>query len=1690
MWKSRLSYVGLLVVFALALQGWLSFTAQTADAQIVVGAKPAPPPPLGDSTTTGEEPTEFTDRVKLPQDRTAKRKIEEAIRLINEDPPIWGDAVALLQTVLDVQKDLFMKDEKGRWVSVRAEANRIIGALPRHGLQFYEQKFGIDARRLLDKGKAAGDPHIYAEVALRYMHTDAGAEAAGLLGTYHLDHGSYTVAALCYERLLQREGVADKIDLLTLYKAALAFRRAPDKQNLEFERVWSEFAKRFAKDSKSMPMPYRRWEPAQLRELLVGKTPPRDPYATPVFGGDPSRSGVAEGGAPFLKHRWKHDTVASSQSKGVMEKPFNSPTSKARAILSGSHPIAVGDKIIFRASDGIYARNIRTGEIEWSDVRSPWSLEKVLANASKIDNSGNLGAWVQQYIQSSAALLYDNSLLGTLSSDNLRVYAIEDLPVPPTYQFLQNMMFGGMRGIKFQPEFAETFQNNRLVAYNVQGGKLAWKIPPDLKDRDQNNEDPFEDHFFLGAPLPLGDKLYVLAEVRTDIRLLCLHPYTEQMQNEKGELKDFERVKLAWSQALCSVDRPITQDPLRRTQAVHLAYGEGILVCPTNSGAVLAVDLLNRSMIWAHSYGEPIDTAFDPMRRRGYPQPTITATWANSAPVVRDGKVVFTAPDGKHIHCLNLRDGSPLWKEDKSAEDLYLAGVFDGQVLLVGKETCRALNLKDGKQAWSVATAQPSGRGVASKNNVYYLPARTGEVLAINLETREIARSKSPEGEVPGNLIFHDGDVLSQTMTAVLAYPQLDVMERQIAEKLKNNPNDPDGLTKLGEYLLFQGKLTEAADNLRKAMQNDPPEHLNRLARRNLHEALTGLLERNFNQHQDSLEELKGLLLIPDPPNETDEAKAKRLEEQRDRDARFLRLVAKGREEQAFSGQPEKLPDAFDAYLKFAALGSTELIAIPEEAGTRVLPELWAQGRISAMIRRAGKDKPEIKKALEDALQVQWRKAEKEDSLDALRSFVTLFGPLSEQGQKAKLLLAEKLIDAKQNVEAETTLWALYDQDKSGESVFAARALDLLARLHTRMGELENAIYYYQLLAQKYPKLVVRDGKTGENLFQELAMDKRYLVFLGGASYGWMNAQDMKVTTAAGNFQQQQVHWLEPEGEAPPSLRRYRIGMSFNTNPTQARLEDRSTGDVQRFSMKGLRPNYNYGDPRQRIQLTYKLIGRIMVFQWGHWVYGYDPLQRKELWSYNLLGLLNPQPNGQIGNYMSAHLQMQNGVMEVWYSDGVRERIGTLGVADATCVCFLVKDEGLVAVDPSTGQKRWVKADVPIGTEVFGDGQYIYLVPAKGEGTRAKALRALDGAEVPVQDFSGPYQNSRVKTVGRNLLLREIDPQGGVILRLYDPQTGKDAWNKSFGANALLLNSDEPELAGVIDAAGKLTVIRIDTGREVLKGEVDAADLQAAGRLPEAHLLADSSNYYVFFNQPVNANPRMAGGRVLQPNYVLIRNLTVNGNAYAFDRSTGKQLWKADIPLNSLLVDQFDDMPILLFASLQTVWLQNPAGRTQAVDVILALDKREADKEPIYKHEQQNRGQFFGLKVDPRGGTIELISYQMKWIFSVNGDRAAMKPANPKPGDPNVLPPDRPIIRPPIRIQPDLPIQPPERLELEKMRRLIEKEQERAIQLEMLKKIEEIKRDQEGLDRQKFEELRKIREAIEKRKDLDRLLPR
>jgi hypothetical protein len=107
-----------------------------------------------------------------------------------------------------------------------------------------------------------------------------------------------------------------------------------------------------------------------------------------------------------------------------------------------------------------------------------------------------------------------------------------------------------------------------------------------------------------------------------------------------------------------------------------------------------------------------------------------------------------------------------------------VAGVFGGKVLVVGKQSCRALALTDGKTLWTVETGLPSGQGV-TVGNVYYLPLKSAlpekqpAVYALDLDKGTVRlHISAPRGEVPGNLVASGDQVLSQTVTAVTAYPR------------------------------------------------------------------------------------------------------------------------------------------------------------------------------------------------------------------------------------------------------------------------------------------------------------------------------------------------------------------------------------------------------------------------------------------------------------------------------------------------------------------------------------------------------------------------------------------------------------------------------------------------------------------------------------------------------------------------------------------------------------------------------------------------------------------------------------------------------------------------------------------------------------------------------------------------------
>ncbi|MBY0521794.1 MAG: PQQ-binding-like beta-propeller repeat protein [Gemmataceae bacterium] len=1519
--------------------------------------------------------TGYSNAIRFPKDSKAQGAIRSATDLLQDKN--WGKAVEVLDFLLGRGEDGFVqitRDVPGGqpitvWVSIRAEANRLIGTMPKEGLDIYQTLYGGEAGKQLNDATASGDMAGLAAVAQRYLHTKAGARATELLGTRCLEREEPLMATLFFERLLARKHVGEPSTQLLL-KAALAYYRAGDK--VGGDEVWKLLKDR-AKQDGGISVNGKLVSVELVRADLDKIKVPEVQYASdwPQFRGSVGRTVQGIGGPPFLEPTWElgttlpvtttagnHPQLAQEWVKSFIAVGTQLADERGLAVMPAFFPIAVGNKLVYRTYDGIYVADLKKeGKLEWYNQTDGGSLT-LLSDGQK---KSQLDTWATTYKQSGPkSVIYENSVLGTLSTDNTRIFAVDDLILTPHPTYMRQ--FGG------QPNFGhlnEMVNRNVLKCYNLESGKLMWELGGRLDASD------LKDSFFLGAPLCMGGKIYLLNEKDNGLRLVCLEP--------KDSNENPIPPTIVWTQTLATTTDKIQFDFNRRIHAANIAYGDGILVCPTNAGAVLGVDLLSHSLVWAHTYREGSEEGTGKNPAGAMPAPglkriddgrysplnSLNNDWKVSAPAIHEGKVVFTAPDGAAVHCLNLRDGRIVWRHNRSQDDLFFAGIYHGKAVIVSKNTVRALNLLDGKEVWRVDnTGMPSGQGVAS-DNIYYLPIKAAndskepEVLSIDIEKGVVvahtkSRKRDGKMEVPGNLIFHDGQVLSQGLERINSYPQLKVKLAKIDALIAKNPNDPIGLTERGELRLDKGELQGAIDDLHQALHHigatPPPEHqvLIPKARLKLYESLTQLLQESFNQGERYLDEYKDL------------CKHDNAEEQVKRQSNYLVLVAKGREKQG------KLLDAFQAYMDFTALtGDRQLVSVLDQVNTKSRPDVWARGRIAAMMAVAT---PEQRRPLEEKITEQWQTIKDTNDIDALRRFVSLFGNAFKVGKQAKLRLAERLMVQNQEDglrDAQLLLLTLRDQ-RGSEPELGAQAVDALARLHLQKGALDHAIHYYKELGRSdLAKVIVRDGKSGGDIWGELATDKRFLPYLDGVRHSWTGK--FKASDSAGQNQPQQKFTLEPSGDLLPFFLRHRFVLETQTQ--QLAIVDQSTGE-ERFRTGGLGIGAQYiaNNAHQPLKVSYQVQGSVAIVNLGPMVFGFDPIDKKKLWEFNLLAGQNV-PVQQI-------MRDRDGQLMIVYQDGFTQRIGQTGPVEASYVCLQTRN-GLVALDPAKGSVLWTKSGVSPRTHLFGDEEHIYLVDMNNDGSASSgawAVRASDGVMVKVPDFTEAYQKKQ-RVLGRTILVKDEAAQGEVVLRLYDAHTGKDVWKKTFPANSIVLKPDEDYLTGAIEPDGAVTVFDLRTQKEVLKSTLDWKEVleprglditKVLGKVTEAHLLQDHNQFYIALNKPFDAEAVNA----VWTNVYMMRAISVNGMMYAFDKGSGKTRWADQINNQMLILEQFKDLPLLMFTARH--------NKARGGNVVATKTMHKISARLIYDKEMQNGNQYHSIIIDAKKQTIDLVSWNYR----------------------------------------------------------------------------------------------------------------
>lgn len=1487
----------------------------------------------------GDEEELATDGVFLPPDRAAKRRLELADEMLEQRR--YGESVRLLGSILENAEDFFFKPEADQPVyrSLKAEAGRLIAGLPGEGRDSYELQFGARARTMLERAIAEGNFEDVAEVARQFYYSQAGQEATFLLGRHHLDQNRPLGAALCLEQL-RSIGSAKRLEPVLSLTLATAWLRAgrSDKAQETLVRlkashpgellVGGKAIKLFANDAQALAWMDEKFGPQRAVHTAASES-------WTMFRGDESRSASSQGGQPLLAARWRQRTGDDGVIEKLVSKVRHDYANQDVVALPSMHPLAVGDTIIMRTAFALEAVDFRTGKLVWKYPAADDALEQFLRAGTQPS-----GAPSQPLLSGLEQRMWEDATYGTLSSDGVRVYSVEDLGLAGSNSsVLMTVMPNGQRHFSVNSR-----STNRLAAreLNTQG-KLAWEIGGVAG----GDEPELAGVFFLGPPLPLMGRLYALVERSgPEIRLVALNART-------GELE--------WSQQLAVAEKPITEDAFRRNAGATPSFADGVLICPTAAGAIVAIDLTTRSLLWGYQYpraagaerpvGAVRPTAYPGNDRRGGDR------WSDGCVTISGGRVLLSPVETDQLFCLNLADGKELWKKPRG-EQLYVAGVHRGNVILVGSHAVSALQLADGEKAWDdldlPAGSAPSGRGFQSGDH-YYLPLSIAEVAKIDLQAGRIERrARSRTGQVPGNLISYRGSIISQGTDYVDAFYQLDTLKEQIAKTLEAHPDDPKAQAALGEVKLDQGLLAEAVVLFRRSyeLKNDEA------TREQLVESMLEALRVDFAANRGSLDELEGLIREP----------KHRLS--------FLRSKALGLHAAG------ELAPAFQTYLKIVDLDAPRSVdKVDDELSVR--RDHWLRSQLERLSAAAG----DLRGEIDTEISTRQQAALANSSVDAVRVFATTFG-FHPSAAAARDALVARL----SNDELLERNLLLREGERSSDPAIAGQTTAALAKLLADAGREDLAAIYYRELANRFAEVPCRDGKTGAQLAADLPVDSPLRKLLTNAATwprGSVKSQEDKAPARSGAPapRMPRASELEVVGPVGPLLK----NVSISYDVQQFLLAQDALGE-RRFRIQLSDQNTkrvpmvyrsNYNTP----VLSYvSTNGGLIVLSLGSQIMAIDTLRGDDsaasrvLWAHDLNDHVGPMANSQ--GVMARGQNLPWGGLRYVPEDSSGRRIGSIGPVNDDGV-FYQRLHDLHCVDPLTGKTTWLRKNVGLGNDLFGDSELLFVAPA-GEG-ETLVLKAKTGEVLGTRRIA-PF-NRRMATLGRRVLSWESQ-NGANVLQLRDAWTEQTVWSHTFpgGAKAAIIAQ---EAVGVFQPSGEFSLITLADGKMLVNEK-----LEPESSLAGIYLMKWREGYLLVTNSANRTENIMAQPVPNGPTSAL-----VNGRLYAFEAGTGKKMWPSPLVLSQqgLLLSQPSDLPVLCFVRQ----VYKPSGPTRAGDPkvsVMCVDKRTG--RIVYETDQLPGTTIVNYEVtgDPQNHTVTLTlaSKQIKLTFSDEAEAPAPEaPAAP-----------------------------------------------------------------------------------------------
>lgn len=1220
--------------------------------------------------------TKETVASTLRDDRVSRSHLSAARELIAAKE--YGAALDHLQQALDAGSASLVLDDK-TYRSTAFEANRLIGALPAPALELYERQFGEAARTALQEVDSTSSLNHLRDVSVRFRHTSAGLNALQRLAERQLDAGHFSAAAAVFREAITHRLKGGNPEARLVAMWLLCWQRCGARAA---DAAWIESTSDSFKDQVitlgGREQPLQDWLSGNSSNTIVQAG----------FDG-PANIGVPSAHAVWQTNIGPNEALATLMNEGLVE-----AESQGVPLIGNSLPVSVGDMIVARGLEGIFAIELKTGEIRW---RQEYGTKRLSAetNSRRLLNDSYRDLMRETLSRRWLA----QSIEGRVSTDGTRCFAIVN--TGSAIDGLEHLV--PTRPRRLARAVAESaLGRNSLIACDLITGERLWEVEavvPETVGRDK----PMN-AFFCGTPLVHESQLYVVGRTDSVVQLFVLDP-------RSGEI--------VWTVPLCDADSSTLQSNRGHEidRSCTVAARDGMMLCTTGCGVVVGVDVSTRSLRWAVplTRDDGVTTAaLAPRRWSRRSSELWWEGWKDSAIVAANGRSVFVTPESDSIQAIDSTTGELLWQQPRD-EGIYLASSEAGHVVVVEKFGVRRLDPTTGETAWNAIVGKPAGIGCYAEDN-YFLPLAAGGIATIRIRDGHTTRTFRDESSVRGNLLLTSAGVLSQSASGLALHRDLSEWSSQVTNKLQDEPENRHLHKQVALLSLERGELDSGITTLMSLYELERDESTRQI------------LRTAFQR------------LISAAPQRADEL-SQRIEPLLNSEGERLEWCLARSDAKAAAGDVVAAWQLLLDGLDFDADDELEIGGLP---GRRVRFDKVLAGRINDMLRKVDAAK---RTDLEAIARRRWKDFGAKSDVERRERWLAAFSA-------ENVFIDERIAAARTSAVSGLLVGQLELLRLAGVSdpATAMTAQQTLIEIAIERRDWITVAAMSQSVLTRWKNAQTTAQKTTVSTFESFLANENLARWINADSLDRWPAVEpvIQVDEREGDS----VDFAQLPVISDRNSICDRLTVLLDTDLKRIRFQGAGHSGYWELALPERSSPMRVTGPLQSAWG----IGRLLLVRLGTELLGIEPIDRngepnaKLVWHFDTTS--DAPPNWNNISVQVVPERIGFGPDRYVFSDRFERALGQVGPVRPGYLCFQDKAH-LIAVETATGRRLWQRNELPAGSVCSGDDDFVFLL--RPESRVVQIVRALDGQDVGTRELEVTAREILVQH-GRFAVIEQADP--------------------------------------------------------------------------------------------------------------------------------------------------------------------------------------------------------------------------------------------------------------------------------------------------------------------------------------------